>query len=357
MNIAMVGDFTPYGPITGGTGAHMITLSKELIKRGNEVFLITFPMKHNIEEYEDVHIIKCKGFNIRLIRELCLLINGKKKLEKLVKKENIDIIHGHGLYTPGAVATEIGNKYNIPTYVTSHGPDMNVLYKNPFLKKQINKVLYNADKVLAVSKHLMDKINNTSVKNIQEKTSLHFNAVDISKFKEKPKKPNKKPTVIFVGNLVKRKNVNTLLDAKKQSKTNYKLLIVGDGPEKDNLKNKVKNENIQDVTFTGVKRNVENILPEADLFILPSFVEGLSVALIEALACGLPVIGSNIGGMNEAITPDVGLLIDPYDPTSISNAIDQILSDEKLYCKFKSNARKKAMQFSQMKIPYQELKK
>ena len=356
MKIAMIGDFTPYGPISGGTGSHIITLSKELIKRGNEVFLITFPMKYNIEEYEGINIIKCSGFNIKRIRELCLLISGKKKLENLVKKEDIDIIHGHSLYTPGAVATEIGTKYNIPTYVTSHGPDMFELYENPFLKKQINRVLTKSDGVLAVSNCLINKINNTGVKNINKKTMLHFNAVDINKFKEKPKNLKQKPTVIFVGNLVKRKNVHTLLDAKKQAKTNFNLIIVGDGPEKNNLENKAKNENIKDVTFTGVRRDVEKILPQADLFILPSFVEGLSVALIEALACGLPVIGSNIGGMSEAITKDVGLLINPHDPTSISNAIDKILSNEKLYNKFKSNARKKAMEFSEMKIPYKELK-
>lgn len=288
---------------------------------------------------------------------LSIIISGKKILEKLVKSEDIDIIHAHD-FAPALTATKVGNKYNIPTYITIHGPEIYNLYKKPFLKKPIENVLSRADHILAVSKDLITEINKIPVKNIENKISLHLNSVDINKFKEIPNKNNKKnkPVVMFVGRLVKQKNISLLLDAKKQSNNDYKLLIVGDGPEMSNLKNKVQNENIADVEFMGFRRDVENILPKGDLFVLPSIFEGMGIALIEALACGLPVIGSDIGGTNELITPDVGLLIDPYDTSSLSRAIDKILKDKKLYNKLKSNARKKAMKFSKMKIPYFELK-
>lgn len=80
----------------------------------------------------------------------------------------------------------------------------------------INKVLIESDNVLAVSNDLMNKILNTNIKNIKNKTLIHLNAVDINKFKEIPHKNKEKPTVIF-GWLIDRKNVNSLLDAKKQS--------------------------------------------------------------------------------------------------------------------------------------------
>ena len=80
-----------------------------------------------------------------------------------------------------------------------------------------------------------------------------------------------------------------------------------------------------------------------------------SSVLIEALSCGKPVIGSNVGGINEIITEDVGLLIDPNAPSDLANAIDRVLSDKELMEKFKSNARDRAKDFGETKLPYDEL--
>ncbi len=350
----MIGEFPPH---IGGAGMHTYTLAKELTQKGHEVFVITYPHK-NIKDIDKIHVLPTKGFNIRYLRELSIMISGKKILIDLIKKENIDIIHGHVLYSAGITAAEVGDKYNIPTYITSHGVDTPQTYnKNPILKKAIKRALDKADHVLAVSNDLIQEIIKTDIKNIKQKTSLHKNAVDINRFKEIPhQKEKEKPTIIFVGRLDKRKNISRLLDAKKQTQTDFNLLIVGDGFDRKNLEKKVQKENINGVKFMGFRNDIENILPHADVFILPSLNEGLSIALIEALACGLPVIGSDIKGMKEIITPDVGLLINPYNTTSISNAIDKILTDKKLYNKLQSHARKKAIEFSKMEIPYTELK-
>ena len=101
--------------------------------------------------------------------------------------------------------------------------------------------------------------------------------------------------------------------------------------------------------------DVEDIIPSCDLLVLPSFTESFGLVLIEALACGKPVIGSNVGGIKEIITEDVGLLIDPNDSTDLANAIDRILTDNDLMEKFKSNARNRAKDFAETKLPYDEL--
>ena len=166
-----------------------------------------------------------------------------------------------------------------------------------------------------------------------------------------------KPIVIFVGNLIKRKNVNVLLEAKKLSNVDYELVVVGGGPLFKELNKMVKNDNIEGVTFTGPRNDVENLIPSADLLVLPSFSESFGLVLIEALACEVPVIGSNVGGIKEIITENVGLLINPNDAKSVSTAIDKLLTDKQLYNTFKSNARSRAMDFSEVKIPYDEMKK
>ena len=131
---------------------------------------------------------------------------------------------------------------------------------------------------------------------------------------------------------------------------------MGDGPLKNDLENKVEKENILDVRFLGARSDVENIIPGCDVLVLPSFSESFGLVLIEALACEKAVIGSNVGGITEIITDDVGLLIDPNDASSLAQSIDKIIGEDEFRQKLSSNARKRAAEFSEVEIPYDEVK-
>ena len=290
-------------------------------------------------------------------------LNAKKALEELLEKEDIDIIHGHYLFPAGAAAVEVGNKHGIKTYVTAHGSDMFEVYKKqPLMRPTIKKVLRSADVVFAVSNALRHEIIATGVNGISDKTKLSWNSVDIDKFSNKSNDSFKKeynlsdkPIVLFVGNLIKRKNVDSLLEAKKIANSDYYLVVVGDGPLFKKLKKKVEDENIRDVIFTGSRDDVENIIPSCDLLVLPSFSESFGLVLIEALACGKPVIGSDVGGITEIITDDVGLLVDPNKIPSIARAIDNLVNDEDLRHILALNSRNRALDFSKVDIPYGEI--
>lgn len=359
MKVAMVGQFPPH---VGGVGVHIHTLSKELVKRGHEVYVITYPHK-DLKDIDGIHVIGTRGINIPGVRGLMFKKNAKKALEELVEKEDIDIIHGHYLFPAGAAAVEVGNEHGIKTYVTSHGSDMFEMYKTQsFMRSTIRKVLQNADGVFTVSNALKHEIIATGVTGIAAKTKLSWNSVDIGRFNDEFddsfKKENKlegKPIVLFVGNLIKRKNVESLLDAKKIANSDYYLVIVGDGPLFKKLKKKVDDEHIRDVIFTGSRNDVEKIIPSCDVLILPSFSESFGLVLIEALACGKPVIGSNVGGITEIITEDVGLFINPNKVSSIAKAIDKMINDQELREFLSSNARERALNFSKVDVPYDEV--
>ncbi len=354
----MVGQFPPH---VGGVGVHIHTLSKELVKQGHEVYVITYPHK-NIQDIDGIHVIGTKGLNIPGVRGLMFKKNAKKALENLLKKEDIDIIHGHYLFPAGAAAVEVGNAHGIKTYVTAHGSDMFEVYKKqPLMRSTIKNVLKRADCVLAVSNALRHEIIATGVTGISEKTRLSWNSVDVDKFSTEEnnsfKKENNlldKPIVMFVGNLIKRKNVESLLEAKKIANSDYYLVIVGDGPLFKKLNKKVEDENIRDVIFAGSRNDVENVIPSCDVLILPSFSESFGLVLIEALACGKPVIGSNVGGITEIITDEVGLLVNPDKISSIAGAIDNVINDDEFRLNLSSKARNRAMDFSKVNIPYGE---
>ena len=361
MKIAMIGQFPPH---VGGVGVHIHTLSKRLVQMGHEVFVITYPHKE-IRDIDGIHVIPTKGLNLKGVRGLMFKKNAKKALEKLIEKEDIDIIHGHYLFPAGAAAVEVGKKYNIKTYVTAHGSDMFELYKSqPLMRSRIKKVLEDADGVFAVSNALKHEIIATGVVGIANKTRISWNSVDINRFNNYPNdlfrrecKLGAKPVVLFVGNLIKRKNVESLLEAKKISNCDYYLVIVGDGPLFKKLRKKVDEENIRDVIFTGSRDDVENIIPSCDVLILPSFSESFGLVLIEALACGKPVIGSDVGGITEIITKDVGLLVDPNNVVSIAKATDKILIDKDLKLIYSMNARNRALDFAVVDIPYDEVRR
>ncbi|MEE0024495.1 glycosyltransferase family 4 protein [Methanobrevibacter sp.] len=356
MKIAMVGQFPPH---FGGVGVHIHTLSKELIRQGHEVYVITYPHS-DLKNIDGIHVIGTSGLNIPGIRGLMFKRNARKALENLVKEVDIDIIHGHYLFPAGAAACEVGSKYNIKTYVTAHGSDMFEMYKKQsFMRPFIKKVLKKSDVVFAVSNALKQEILSTNVSGIEAKTRLYWNSVDINKFSKDNKnllENHGKPIVLFVGNIIKRKNVNLILEAKKQSNVDYEVVIVGDGPLLNDLKNKVEKENIPDVRFLGSRNDVENIIPGCDVLVLPSFSESFGLVLIEALACEKPVIGSNVGGISEIITDDVGLLIDPNDSSTLASAIDKIIGDDEFRQNLASNARERAIDFSKVEIPYDEMK-
>jgi len=368
MKIAMVGQFPPH---IGGVGVHIHSLSKQLVKNGEEVYVITYPHKDikngsnkNYMDYNGIKVIGTRGLNIPGIRSLFYVLFGTIQLIHLMKKENIDIIHGHYLYPAGLIAVLAGIFTKKKVYVTSHGSDMFCLYpQHKFMQPIIKFVLKRADVVLAVSEALKEEILKTGIPGIENKLRLNWNAVDINKFhppdenerdnfREELKISENIPIIMFVGNIIKRKNVVTILDAKKQLKSDCVLVIVGDGPLLNDLKEKTNDEKIKYVIFTGARNDVDNIIRSSNLLILPSFSESFGLVLIEALASGKPVIGSNVGGIKEIITDDVGLLINPNDSNSLAEDIDLILSNTDLRNKFEKNARKRAMDFAKIDIPY-----
>ena len=376
MKIAMVGQFPPH---IGGVGVHINSLSKELLKNGEEVFVITYPhkdIKNEVnKDYMDnngIKVIGTRGINIPGLRSLFYVLFGTINLIRIVRKYNIDIIHGHYLYPAGLIAVLGGMFTKKKVYVTSHGSDMFCLYpQHKFMRPIIRFVLKRVDVVLAVSESLKEEILKTNIPNIEKKVRLNWNTVDINEFKianndsdhhsknnsnynfkNELNIPKDKPIILFVGNIIKRKNVATIIDAKKQLKSGCVLVVVGDGPLLNSLKEKVKVENVEDVIFTGARNDIANVIQSSDLLILPSYSESFGLVLIEALACGKPVIGSNVGGIKEIITDDVGLLVEPTDSKGLANSIDLILSDKKLREKFQSNARDRAMDFSEVDIPY-----
>lgn len=318
--------------------------------------MLTYP-HHDVKDLDGIKVETAFAPNIKGLRGFFFFLSSIFKLHRMVRQYNIDIIHAHFLLPPGLIGVLVGKITGIKTAVTAHGSDLLIQSKNPLLRRFIKYVLGNANYVLVVNNKLKEKALELGVD--PEKIYITPNAVDITQFNPKNeglpsdiKISQDKPVILFVGNLVFQKGIEYLLEAKKLMSCDTELVIVGDGPLHRKLEKKVVDDEIPDVIFVGARRDVDKIMPSADLFVLPSVSEGFPITILEALASGLPVVATNVGGISEVMDDSVGLMVEPSEPQKLAMAMDKILENKELMDSMSANARKHAMKYDSFKIPY-----
>lgn len=356
MRICLLGHFPPH---IGGVSSHTYLLSQELVKRGDEVYVLTYPHP-DIKNINGLHVESAPTIDIKGLRGFIFLVTSTIKLISLIKKYNIDLIHAHFIIPPGLVAVLAGSITQKKVAVTVHGSDIFILASNPILRILIKHVLRKADYLAAVNDTIKKEILKLEIEGVEDKIKVTPNAVDLKKYKPHLKTTftqeiahdPQKHLVLFVGNLMPQKGLEYLIEAKKHLKSPVKLVIVGGGPLMTDLKEMVKVNRIDDVYFTGARRDVDQIMPACDLFVLPSISEGFPITILEAFASGLPVVATDTGGIKELVTQDVGMVVQPGDSTALAEAIDKILQNTDKRYEMAKAARKKAEDYGYLDIPY-----
>lgn len=226
----------------------------------------------------------------------------EKKILNVVSELNVDLLHAHWSYPHGVVAQRVARKLGKPSLITAHGSDINFLLKEPKLTKTIIQTLNNASKVEFVSNALLQTAREYGFGN---KYQVVPNGIEpLHRVHKEPKNERKYKVIGFVGNLINVKGADLLPDiiASVYKKTNIdvRFVIIGDGNLMSQLSNVLSSK---DVVFTGrVSHNrVLEEMSQLDLLILPSRSEGWPCVVLEAHSLGIPVIGSDRGGIPEAI--------------------------------------------------------
>lgn len=356
MKVCILGHFPPH---IGGVSSHTYLLAKELVKRGDEVHVLTYPHPE-IHDIGGIHVETAPTVNIKGLRGLFFFLTATFKLISITRKYDLDLVHAHFLMPPGLIAVIAGLITKKKTAVTVHGSDIFIMASNPVLRMFIKFVLKRADYVAVVNEAIKEKVLDLNIKGVKDKIFLTPNAVDIEKYNpqietdfiQEMKLSSGKPLVLFVGNLVFQKGLKYLLEAKKLSESDFELVIVGDGPLREELQEMVKSQNIEDVTFVGARRDVQRIMPACDIFVLPSVSEGFPITILEAFASGVPVLATSVGGIPGVVTEEVGIMVEPRNPRALAQAMDHILQDNSLRDKMGKAARKEALKYASIEIPY-----
>lgn len=309
--------------------------AEALARSGAEVAMLvidfrsgSYKRKYGLSEYETegVRVFELSlplGLYRRALPLLrYLLIKVYKKAVKACGQP--DIIHAQ-FYSIGAIAAVLKKRYKVPFVITEHSSKLNTDLQNiSQLDLNLAKSAYQcADKLIAVSHALAANLKN----NFQVEATVIPNIVDVSQFQYVERTPKDDFTFISVGNLVKIKGFDQLLEAfAKAFKADnaVKLSIVGDGPELENLQNTVTRLNLNgkvSLLRTIGRNRIKSFYQEGDAFVLASHSETFGVVFIEAMATGLPVIATSCGGPNDIVTENAGYLIPVDDRQALVSAL------------------------------------
>ncbi|EKB48314.1 N-acetyl-alpha-D-glucosaminyl L-malate synthase BshA [Cecembia lonarensis] len=351
-------------PTFGGSGVVATELGKALAKEGHQVHFITYRQPTRLDFFSEnlfYHEVDIKSYPLfeHAPYELALA----SKMVNVVKYEALDVLHVHyaiphasAAYMAKQILKEEG--IYIPVVTTLHGTDITLVGKDPSYEPVVTFSINQSDGVTAVSEDLRkDTFEHFAIKTPIE---VIPNFIDLERFKKQKKEhfkraicPNDEKLLVHTSNFRKVKRVEDVIRVFYQLRKEIpaKLLLVGDGPERDRMERLCRDlGTCDDIRFLGKLEAVEEVLSVADLFLMPSEKESFGLAALEAMACEVPVLSSNAGGIPELNIDGVtGYVCNIGDVTTMTAKALEILDDKNLPT-FKTNALNRAKEFDVAKI-------
>lgn len=334
-------------PTVGGSGVMATELGKMLAERGHEIHFITSSMPFRLNKvYPNIFFHEVEVNNYSVFQYPPYDIALASRMADVIREEHLDVLHVH-YAIPHAVCAVLGRDMagqagkRVGIVTTLHGTDITVLGDDALLTTAIRYGIEKSDVVTAVSTSLKDQ----TLELIQPNQTIEtvYNFVDEREYYPRDGRelreafgiePDEK-VLVHVSNFRKVKHVPDVIDTfiKTRKYVKSKLLLIGDGPEKHEAMQLAKQTPYgEDILFLGKQENLAELYAMADLKLLMSEKEAFGLVLLEAMACGVPGIGTRIGGIPEVICHEKnGYIVELGDTDQAAHhAISLLLDDEKL---------------------------
>lgn len=338
-------------PTVGGSGIVATELGKLLAERGHEIHFISSSMPFRLNKvYCNIYFHEVEVNQYSVFKYPPYDIALASKMAEIVKRHKLDILHAH-YAVPHAVCASLAKQMvggEIKIVTTLHGTDITVLGYDASLSHAIKFGIESSDRVTAVSKSLVEQTYELLEPNKEIDTVYNFidervyQKKDANHLKEEYGIKENEKVIIHVSNFRKVKRVPDVIQTFKLIHDNIpsKLLLVGDGPEMTAVTKLVKELDLQNqVLFLGKQENLAELYSISDLKLLPSEKESFGLVLIEAMACGVPCIGTKIGGIPEVIEDEKnGYLCELGNVRNIAEKSIKLLSNSSLHQKMSDYA-------------------
>lgn len=344
-------------PSVGGSGVIATELGKALAERGHEVHFITSDVPFRLDKvYANLfyHKVEVNQYSVFQYPPYDLTL--ASKMAEIVKREKIELLHVH-YAVPHAICAYLAKRMvgdELKIITTLHGTDITVLGYDPTLSEIIRFGIEQSDTVTAVSNQLVAETKRLL------KTDKHidtvYNFVDEREYYRKDRRQLKKAygieedekVVVHISNFRAVKRITDVIRSfafiRKELKA--KLLLIGDGPERTIAGELITQLQLcDDVLFLGSQNQVSDFLAMSDLKLLLSEKESFGLVALEAMACEVPVIATNIGGIPEVVIDgETGYLCELGDITTIAKKAVELLQDENKRKQFGKQAKQRVTQ-------------
>lgn len=263
------------------------------------------------------------------------LVSGMSLLNRIARYSP-DILIGYWTYPEGAGAEYVGRKLGKPVVIGALGTDINERRGvNAWLTR---RTLQAADRIVFVSQAMTrHAIDTFGVR--PERCATVVNGINTTVFHPQERSgcrealglPGDAPVIVYVGRLIEAKGLRELVASVtilRQTHPGVRTIVIGEGPYLATLKALIDEAGLREhITLTGgqLPDQVAQYINAADLLTLPSWSEGYPNVLVEALACGCPVVATHVGGIPEIVTPSNGLLVPPKDVPALAEALSRCL--------------------------------
>jgi len=350
MKVLHLGKFCP--PSEGGIEVFSSDLLEALNKKGIRADLLCFDKFTKENTYKGFKYFSCK-LNLKL-NAAPLSYDFLKTFKKIVN--DYDIVHIH---SPNPLAEMLSLTTNKKIIIHWQSDIVRQKISYLFYKLFQRKVLQKADKLIVTSPQYLE--SSKQLENFKDKViiiplglnpkRLEINEENSKEFEKIREKIKNKKVVLAIGRLVKYKGFEYLVEASRFLKDDIIVIIAGGGPLYFHLQNKIDKLNLNNkVLLIGRVNNVSIFIKNSDLFCLPSISrnEAFGLVLVEALYFGKPLVTTNVegSGMNYVNKHDeTGFVVPPKNPVALAEAINNILSNKKLYDKFSKNALERFKEF------------
>ncbi|MCR2820219.1 N-acetyl-alpha-D-glucosaminyl L-malate synthase BshA [Lederbergia panacisoli] len=338
-------------PTVGGSGVIATELGKMLAEKGHQIHFITSNLPFRLDVLHHniyFHQVSVNQYSVFQYPPYDIAL--ASKMAEVIKREQLDILHVH-YAIPHAVCAILAKQMagtDVKIVTTLHGTDITVLGYDATLAEAIKFGIEKSDSVTAVSNAL--KLQTNEVVGAEKDINVIHNFIDERVYRKvnadhlrkayKIKADEK--VIIHVSNFRKVKRVRDVVAsfAKISKEIPAKLLLVGDGPENTRICKLVKDLDIEDkVLFLGRQDHLEELYSISDLMLLLSEKESFGLVALEAMACGVPCIGTNVGGIPEVIMDGYnGFICELANLDEISNKALRLLQNESLLEEFSYNA-------------------
>ncbi len=345
-------------PTYGGSGVIATELGKELAIRGHEVHFISYALPFRLSQYiENIFYHEVETSSYPLFEFPLYSLALTSKMVEVARYEKLDLLHVH-YAIPHAISAFLANEIlkeekELKIVTTLHGTDITLVGLEPSFLPLVKFSIEKSHGVTAVSRFLKEKtITNYS---IEKDIEVIPNFVDTKLFSPGPNNefgrriaPNGEKVLVHTSNFrpVKRVPDTIRIFEKIHKEIPSKLLLVGDGPDRSECERLCREIGLCDnVKFLGKQDALVDILNASDLFLIPSQSESFGLAALEAMACGLPVISSSVGGLPELVKHnECGFIAEIGDIDRMAKYVLDLLTNERKYEMFSANARKRAVE-------------